>query len=105
MLRSQEDVSTGAVSCPRLVEQALFRARFLAPCPLGVGSAVLETGCLVTSAEHERDTFRRMSSNGHHIEVTERLQKVLLQWFSNFHEPWLPSKFTWRILNISWHLG
>ena len=24
--------------------------------------------------------------------------------FSNFHEPW-PSKFNWRILNISWHLS
>jgi len=23
------------------------------------------------------------------------------QWFSNFHELWPPSKFNWRILNIS----
>ena len=25
--------------------------------------------------------------------------------FSNFHEPWPPSKFNWRILNILWHFG
>jgi len=29
----------------------------------------------------------------------------LMQWFSNFQEMWSPSKFNWRILNISWHLG
>ena len=29
----------------------------------------------------------------------------LVQWFSNFHEPWLPSKFNLRILNRSFHLG
>ena len=29
----------------------------------------------------------------------------LFQWSSNFREPWLPSKFYCRILNISWHLG
>jgi len=29
----------------------------------------------------------------------------LSQWFSNFREPWPPSKLNRRILNISWHLG
>jgi len=28
----------------------------------------------------------------------------LAQWVSNFHEPWPPFKFNWRMLNISWHL-
>jgi len=30
---------------------------------------------------------------------------TLQQWFSNFHEPWPPSKLNWQILDISWRLG
>jgi len=28
-------------------------------------------------------------------------KKSLVQCFSNFHEPWPPSRFNWPILNIS----
>jgi len=42
------------------------------------------------------------------IKMPTQLAKYIIcldQWLSNSHEPWPPSKFNWRILNMSWHLG
>ena len=47
--------------------------------------------------------FLSVKACGNGLEVEE--DWTLEQWFSNFHEPWFPSKFNWRILNISRHLG